>query len=654
MLRITPIGSCRVAGPLQLAQDRLGYAVNKSRSYGYCHSSGEAVQLVRFLMGQFKPPADIWPLVARGVKQEDLAHQTHDPSDFYIIELSSAKRITVDGIFVQLNYLTNAYRDIFGDPETARKFWDAAARGDQCCIDDYLDQHALVAEDRKILRRVRIGLTTPKQLNADIRALRDLLPRVAIVTHVDARKPDGSSLSTRSDFIAMVKDAARAQSVSVYDPTRAMHEMGQHLAMSDQDTGLAHYTDAFANELADDWDKLFIQPAVDEMAQDALFVPHVRARLAQGKFQEMRPRLSKLLRDRPNDATLHTLKRDLDGSVVEAENTFKKQQSAEAAFNLERFDELADTLAKTAHPPSPRRMLQMAQSTIEAGKSPAALCILDALLKAQPGHAIAGAVMADILLAGDRSVLKTLADAVRERLLAAVNVPTQIKLSDAGGWENSASVRGMTSDDILEITAYLTLQSDIPRAAAMLTDWRTAHARSLPKDISTMLDRWCALVADAKNSTSKLSLVRAILAVDPKHTQARDILRDIRRNLRSEMREAVARSDQKHLDDLVAPNALLPVPLKELDLYRARQRFDSGAFEDAIEIGLKTSQAMPDKISVWVLLMRSAAKAGDQTSLRKFAEQVLTLADPETSRLEAEALAHLDRVKIRSLSEAAT
>ena len=113
MFSITPIGSCRIASPLKLCEDIYGYRTNRSRSYGFSHSSAEVVQQLRFMAGEVVPPKDVWRFIARGVDREDMLARDHTPSDLYVIEISSAKQISLDGWLIQLNYLVNQMQDFF-------------------------------------------------------------------------------------------------------------------------------------------------------------------------------------------------------------------------------------------------------------------------------------------------------------------------------------------------------------------------------------------------------------------------------------------------------------------------------------------------------------------------------------------------------------
>lgn len=666
MFQVTPIGSCRVAGPLQLAQQRFGYAVNKARSYGYCHSSGEAVQLAKFMLGKFVPPPDIWPLVARGVQSDAINVQTHRPSDLYIVELSSSKRITIDGVFLQLNYVTSAFRAFFSDHQVARGFWAVAGSGEQDKIDAFLTKNCPETHSRDILRRVRIEHTTTSQLAADMRTLGQLLPRILFVTHVNARKPDGSALSSRSAFITQVKDAAHSCGATVFDPTQRMIEVGQQEAIADYSEGLAHYTDAFAQDIVTDWAALSIGPAIEDavmkgdvhVTQDIL-VPYATARIKDGAFRDIDELLKRLIHARPEFDTLNELTKELCAAKNDAEGLYTKLDSTSAdtkllrqklalGFDLGKFNDLSQLVialeSKDALPPT-RQLLQMGRAAIDRGYTLVAMTILSAALDADPQHGAAADMLANLLLSQGHEALVVLPSKTLNALLIHVSPLLQLRLSDAGQWDHQIKMTTVTANDLVEIVAHLTLAADIPRAAQFTATWRSAQDQTptLPSDLQRIIERWCVAAEKADDLCLKIKILNAVIHAHPQNNTARAALRDIRRMMRHDMRAAAADRDQNRLTSLADPNSLLPVPLTELDLYRARERFEAKDYASALKIGLDASRVLPNNISVWVLLMRAAAETDSLLDVDRFARRVIALSDRDTTRLETEAIDRMHR-----------
>lgn len=638
MLHVTPIGSCRIAGPLQRAQDRLGIATNKTRVYGYCHSSGEAVQMARFLRGELKPDPATWPLISRSTNLEALSAQDHTPSDLYVIELSSAKRLTVDGVFVQLNYVTKAFADFFADDDRARAFWARAEDGNQARIDRFLKKQAVLDTDRALLRRLRLSLTTPDELRTDIATLKSLLPRLLIVTHANALKLDGMPIGTRAAFINMVKDAGRAVGVRVYDPTKRMLEMGQIVALADHSAGLAHYSDSFADAICDEWLELAIAPAIDDLVRDGgpgvvsdILAPHITALTGRIPFAALLGRLAELAKNgvpvAPVASVLEVAKRSLDPELG----------PVQTAYLLGQFNALADALATSETLPPPDRLL------IYAKDAPATVAqdILMRGLAAFPDAAPLAEQLGEKLLCDNTIDVPPKLRPVILRHIAPID---RIKLCMAYDWNFQIAAQDLAAEDVTDVTAHLAMAQGRSVAISFLSRWLVHN--TLPEALSVLLGQWCAF--DTADRGEKVRFCCQVLAIDPQNAIARGVLRDMRRLIRTEMRKMADTSDRAGLDGLAQVNALLPDPIPEVDLFRARACFTSENYADAIKIGRAAAETLPDNLSIWVLLMRAAHRTQQNSLCARFAERVITLATPDTVRFAQEAAARVGNADLVS------
>lgn len=78
MFKITPIGSCRIYGPLREYGEKLGFKLNANRVLGLMHSSAEAVQQMHAFTGEFSCEDVLWPLIARGKEFDHFQAQVHE------------------------------------------------------------------------------------------------------------------------------------------------------------------------------------------------------------------------------------------------------------------------------------------------------------------------------------------------------------------------------------------------------------------------------------------------------------------------------------------------------------------------------------------------------------------------------------------------
>ncbi|HSF92981.1 MAG TPA: hypothetical protein VLA51_12365, partial [Paracoccaceae bacterium] len=118
---ITPVGSCRIVQPVRRNAASLDAAVRDGRSYGYTHTSAEALQQLRFMLGDVHFANELLPVIApKGLPEA----ASGAPSDITVVELSSGKDLRIDGAPVQLNYFSTHFREFIADH--SRAFWVAA------------------------------------------------------------------------------------------------------------------------------------------------------------------------------------------------------------------------------------------------------------------------------------------------------------------------------------------------------------------------------------------------------------------------------------------------------------------------------------------------------------------------------------------------
>ncbi len=237
---------------------------NMGRIYGYTHTSAEALQQVRFLQGEFTPPAEILPLLTPNVDIDALSGAVHPTSDIYFIELSSAKELRIAGTQVQLNYVTRYFAGFFADKLRARDYWRLADGWQDEAKLTFLNEQesyqSLNPDDQRLLQHLTRTLASPESLTRDMVEIRDRLPNVVFITHCNALAKNHEPIASRAAYIAMVEDAAKALNLSIFNPTASMQAFGQHTAMSDAETSLSHYSEDFGNFLFDGLHDTFIAP----------------------------------------------------------------------------------------------------------------------------------------------------------------------------------------------------------------------------------------------------------------------------------------------------------------------------------------------------------------------------------------------------------
>jgi len=282
--------------PLRIAANTYGFTLNRTRSFGFTHSSAEAVQLARFIAGEIEPPDEIWPLVSESRDPAKMVAAKPPASDVYVVEICSAKELRLGSWLIQLNYLVRRFPDFFSDIARRGAFWRLSAGEDRSPLNAYLDTEwtadATQRAEAEVLRQITLHQATTADLERDMRWLRDHLPEVVFVTHVDALRADGAPIPSRSSLIANVEAVARRLGTPVFNPTGAMNAFGQTEALESGSQSLAHYSDAFSARvgdllLAEGVSEGLIRKAVLRYDSEEMVLRHLERRTAQSNTAQL-------------------------------------------------------------------------------------------------------------------------------------------------------------------------------------------------------------------------------------------------------------------------------------------------------------------------------------------------------------------------------
>lgn len=254
-LSVTPIGTCRINTPLKRAQSRFPIEINLARNYGFTHTSDEALQQLRYLQGDKEFREEVKPIVFRTEELSATARDVWHKSDLHIVEISSAKKILSGSDSVQINYIYRHFADFFSSDSRTQRFWSLVKRKARPELFELLRNEptyrALSAEDRSLLTSLRMEQQDFAAIRADMAEMVDRLGRdtLLFVTHVNAQTPDGSTIPGRDRVIRWVRLAAQQLNVPCFDPTDAMTEYGQELALENGGLDLTHYTHTFSDRV---------------------------------------------------------------------------------------------------------------------------------------------------------------------------------------------------------------------------------------------------------------------------------------------------------------------------------------------------------------------------------------------------------------------
>jgi len=330
MFKITPIGSCRIYGPLREFGEELRFQLNAKRVFGLMHSSAEAVQQMHAFTSDFSCEEDLWPLIAKEKDYEKFQAEVHEKSHLYIVELASAKVLKIGETVLQLNYLNNKYSDFFSDSLRAGAFTQCCMKNDPSAVDAFLkdtwNSTPEQQEDSEILRRIEISMATEQSLYEDICKLQDGLTDIMIVTHVNAKNEKSTPLVSREKYINKVIAATKKAGAPLYNPTDLMEKLGQKKAIEDHSTAFAHFTGEFNGLIFAEWYEQTLLPIMDVEVRNVpdeniagMLLPVVDGVLDSGipaQVTQLRELLDGLKKQFPEQKIIKHLRQKLSGEIV--------------------------------------------------------------------------------------------------------------------------------------------------------------------------------------------------------------------------------------------------------------------------------------------------------------------------------------------------
>lgn len=271
--KLTPVGTCRIFNPVKRASVTYPFEVNLSGIYGYVHTSAEALQQILFLLGELDIPESLQPCIFRPAGVGVNRKGDHERSDCYVVEISSAKKITANGFYLQSNYLCRRFPEFFSCPKRVKTFWSLVKKGIADELDLFLDSDPSFLELNQsgqcLIRSIRLSQMEEVEIARDMAKIVDLLgaDHVIFMTHVDARMIDGEHIKSRRELINAVERISAELNVPCVNPTQIMEDCGQSLALEKDGRDLTHYTEVFG-------DMLF----------RSIFLTHIRPRLSGEDF----------------------------------------------------------------------------------------------------------------------------------------------------------------------------------------------------------------------------------------------------------------------------------------------------------------------------------------------------------------------------------
>lgn len=601
--RLTPIGSCRIVGPLSVAARRFGFELNMSRTYGYSHSSLEAVQHARYLQGDYHASKEIWPMISRRSEFEAHKLTSHAPSDIYVVEICSSKQLTYRGHALQLNYLQHHFADFFSCPERSRAFWVELTKGSPKCLIESVWPGAKRKTERDFLSELQLRQTTDTAITSHLKELKERLKNLVVVTHVDAKRSDGSVIPARSAQIMKVKRAAEMLDIPCFDPTRIMKRIGQSKALVKGES-LTHYSDNFSGRLSED---LYFGPISDALPKNKGYI-RKRTQELHNKAIEA----SECTECEPIEYLGRTLGQHQAGKPNFARSSLNGiYLAARANEYLGKFRQSAELY----------RSLTKAEKNREA----AVAFLQTRQLSGKPAKK--SETFLNVLLhsADINTVLEYTFD--RNELLGLLRSA------------NSAQAWNRVFEKLLDSTA----------SANWVELLRTALADHDSNQFDLVLDpklvgKICLSVEECSTPLHALKDLQQIQILAGKK---RAFSRQIKAMQKRAAVQAKSNFSEQNIEALAEDfyvNSQLSEPIENINLLFARAKFQIGEYQKAAEISLLSARRTPEDLTPWIVAMRSAQAAGNLINAQLAAEKIVKLAAKNNPRYLNEATSLLQEL----------
>lgn len=679
MITITPIGSCRISTPLRIAAQDYGLNRNLDRIYGFCHSSAEAVQQVRFLFGDYIPSPEVEPLIASSQSFKELLQTKHHMSDLYIVELSSAKQLTLDGQSVQMNYLTRHFRAFFADRANKTELWRLAQIGDQNAIDGflvpYVELGTINPEGFSVLRKLRYQLTSADGLRQDIDFLLESLPEVLFVSHVNAVTADGYPIASRERYIDMAKIAVADAGGLICDPTDVMDRVGQNAAIEDNSTSLAHFTPAFSKLVFESWLNQAISPLIGSLASlkkspqliDALLID-LKYQIREGAMDKAKPRIKSalaifgplpdlvalhaycLLASKKPEKAVKALKESLSqhpentslllllfeavaakGDIQEALEYFKRLRQLDSMPPAAPALLLAKRLEAESQP---RDALKLYRSAY--GQNQAVMPVLESIARLvlmvnEPAEIEA---CADLLIASNTQLNPILCANILFRGASPHKCVAYLK-----------SLGEQAPDDFLAVLESLESHGQENIIAKALADYtgtkNTAMVRSFRQ---RFLAKWTAALATDISNDKISEILSRIQLIAPKSTASNITGKELRRGILLQVRKHIKANDVAAVKAMQDLAALAEPPILDVPVFLSRYYYKLGNNLKALEYAQFAMGMAPEHSNPALMTMRSAFRLRAYLIADKAAKKVLGMAELKARPAFQEAQNQLNRL----------
>ncbi len=237
---ISVIGSCRVHNPISKLEKIQLIKTNNHLIGDFCHAPREALQKLRFANKRLDIPLHLHDYVF-GRQIVDVERADFSKSTIFFIEFSSVRRLCIDDIELQLNFVTDNLVKKNGAEDWLSKISKLTRHSDEG-KKNKVDYDNVNIETANVIKNISMSLES-NQLICDImdRIVDYVRVPVVFVGHFNITKDDGTLVSDRNRLNNCMLAHARAKGYHFFDPTKLIAMYGQHFSLRDHNHWHANF-----------------------------------------------------------------------------------------------------------------------------------------------------------------------------------------------------------------------------------------------------------------------------------------------------------------------------------------------------------------------------------------------------------------------------
>lgn len=239
----TSIGTCRLADPLLfLAQAKIErIRRDQSNVYAYVHTAKEALQQLKFLTGTAIP--DKYAPYINGKPQFPI-HNKRYHTNLWILEISSLKEFSVNGVYLQLNHLLRKFSKTTSLFQLLLKYPDAKQLDERRrMLRNHPDFERIDETDRHVLDDSIVNMATYTSLRQDLEELRTMVSgELVVVPHLNIKNMQGNYLRNRVELSTILHGVTKELGITFFDNSELISHYGEANGMQNGGEDLNHFS----------------------------------------------------------------------------------------------------------------------------------------------------------------------------------------------------------------------------------------------------------------------------------------------------------------------------------------------------------------------------------------------------------------------------